>query len=133
MPGGAQEGPGMSQGSAGEPFRVEVTTLALGQAVVTVRGELDLFTAPRLQEALEAALKLGGRRLVVDLAKVSFIDSSALGVLITVGRKLRAAEGSLDLVCQDDHVRRVLELTGLDCVFGIHAQLQEALSAARSG
>ena len=123
----------MSQGSAGEPFRVEVTTLALGQAVVTVRGELDLFTAPRLHEALEEAGELGARRLVVDLARVSFIDSSALGVLIAVGRKLRAAEGSLDLVCQDDHVRRVLELTGLDCVFGIHAQLQEALSAARSG
>ena len=123
----------MAQGSTGEPFRVAVTTLALGQAVVTVRGELDLFTAPRLQVALEGACDLGARRLVVDLAKVSFIDSSALGVLIAVGRKLRAAEGSLDLVCEDDHVRRVLELTGLACVFGIHARLQEELSAGQSG
>lgn len=123
----------MSQGSAVEPFRVEVTTLALGQAVITVRGELDLFTTPRLHEALAGALDLGARRLVVDLTKVSFIDSIALGVLIAVGKKLRAAEGSLGLVCKDGYVRRILEITGLDCVFVIHARLQEALSAARSG
>lgn len=101
--------------------------------MVTIRGELDLFTTPRPHEALAGALDLGARRLVVDLAKVSFIDSIALGVLIAVGKKLRVAEGSLDLVCQDGDVRRMLELTGLDCVFVINARLQEALSAARSG
>ena len=119
----------MSQGTARRPFRVQVTTLALGQAVVTVRGELDLFTAPRLHDALERGVELGGRHIVVDLTKVSFIDSTALGVLIGVGKQLRTSRGSLNIVCQDGNVRRVLALTRLDSVFAIHARLQGALSA----
>ena len=94
-----------------------------------MRGELDLFTAPRLQEALERSIDLGARRVVVDLARVTFIDSTALGVLIGVGRQLRAGEGSLDLVCQNGNVRRVLEITGLDAVFALHTSLAGALDA----
>jgi len=120
----------MSQETARRPFCVQVTTLALGQAVVTVRGELDLFTAPRLHEALERGIELGGRHIVVDLARVSFIDSTALGVLIGTGRRLSAAGGALDVACQDGDVKRVLELTGLDAVFAVHARLPEALRAA---
>jgi len=120
-------------GERGRPFRVEVTTLALGQATVTVRGELDVFTAPRLHDALAQSIELGARRVVVDLARVTFIDSTALGVLIGVGRELRAGEGSLDLVCQNGHVRRVLELTGLDAVFAVHTSLAAALDGGSSG
>jgi anti-sigma B factor antagonist len=120
----------MAHGNGGRPFRIEVTTLALGQATVTVRGELDLFTAPRLHEALAQSIDLGARRVVVDLARVTFIDSTALGVLIGVGKRLRAGEGSLDIVCQNGNVRRVLELTGLDAVFAVHASLTGALGAA---
>ena len=119
-------------GDRGRPFRVEMTTLALGQATVTVRGELDVFTAPRLHDALAQSVELGARRIVVDLARVTFIDSTALGVLIRVGRELRAGDGSLDLVCQNDNVRRVLELTGLDAVFAIHSSLAGALDAGPS-
>ncbi|HUK77354.1 MAG TPA: STAS domain-containing protein [Thermoleophilia bacterium] len=120
----------MAQGNGGRPFRIEVTTLALGQAAITVRGELDLFTAPRLHDALAQSIELGARRVVVDLARVTFIDSTALGVLIGVGKELRAGEGSLDIVCQNGNVRRVLELTGLDAVFAVHATLTGALDDA---
>jgi len=126
---GGATGAGQRHDGRGRPFRIEVTTLALGQATVTVRGELDLFTAPRLQEALERSIDLGARRVVVDLARVTFIDSTALGVLIGVGRQLRAGEGSLDLVCQNGNVRRVLEITGLDAVFALHTSLAGALDA----
>ena len=120
----------MAQADEGRPFRIEVTTLALGQATVTVRGELDLFTAPRLHEALAQSIDLGARRVVVDLAKVTFIDSTALGVLIAVGKELRAGEGSLAIVCQNGNVRRILELTGLDAAFAVHGTLSGALDGA---
>jgi anti-sigma B factor antagonist len=94
---------------------------SLGRAVVTVRGELDVFTAPRLHETIAQGIELGARYLVVDLGEVTFIDSTALGVLIGA------------VVCQNQNVRRVLELTGLDSVFAIHATLAEALSATPSG
>jgi anti-sigma B factor antagonist len=106
---------------------------SLGRAVVTVRGELDVFTAPRLHETIAQGIELGARYLVVDLGVVTFIDSTALGVLIGAAKRLAVVAGSLAVVCQNQNVRRVLELTGLDSVFAIHATLAEALSATPSG
>jgi len=72
----------------------------------------------------------GSRRLVVDLRQVSFIDSVGLGVLIGVRRRLLAHtghDGSLQLVCAEGLVLRVLRLTSLDGVFPVHATLADAL------
>ena len=71
-------------------FDVERATVA-GRPALTVRGELDLFTAPRLDTAVEEALKGSGSSLVVDLTPTTFLDSSGARTLLTVARKADAA------------------------------------------
>ena len=122
--------PGAGPMDVNMPFRVDLTVPSVGHATVDPRGELDLFTAPRLQEALLEGIEHGARRVVVDLSAVTFIDSTALGVLIGVGKRLLRARGSLGIICPQGGVRRLLELTSLDSVFVIYATRKEALSAA---
>ena len=114
---------------AGQPFGVELLVPSLGQAVVDLEGELDLFTAPRLQETLLESIEHGARRVVVDLSTVTFIDSTALGVLIGAGKRLLRAQGSLGIVCPPGGIRRLLELTSLDSIIDIYATREAALSA----
>jgi anti-sigma B factor antagonist len=117
---------------AGPPFRVELIVPSLGHAVVALRGELDLFTAPRFQEVLLEGVDHGARRVIVDLSDVTFVDSTALGVLIGAGKRLRDLEGSFGIVCPPGSVRRLLELTSLDHIIDIYASRAEALNEAPS-
>jgi anti-sigma B factor antagonist len=97
-------------------------------AVVAVHGELDLKGGPSLREALVAAIgEDHGRRIVVDLDGVDFIDSAGLGVLLGALKRARSNNGELVLVATGRNVLRVLELTGLVRVFDIHAGRREAL------
>src|ERR1700757_2034800 len=81
--------------------------------VIAVTGEIDLFTAPQLKAALQGAIGAGKRGVVVDLSKTSFLDSTALGVLIGALRRLREADGLLVLVNGSESISRTLEITGL--------------------
>ena len=72
----------------------------------------------------------GATRVVVDLAKVTFIDSTALGVVVGGVKGVRAHGGSLDMVCDDENIRRIFEITGLDRILGMYRSRQEALGAA---
>lgn len=101
-------------------------------SVISVEGELDLATAPRLKWMLIDCLQAGQSRLVVDLSQTSFMDSTALGVLVAVNRSL-AAEVALAIVCPRATVLRIFELSGMDGVFAIFATLEEALAHARKG
>lgn len=96
--------------------------------VVTVRGEVDLYTAPRLKEQLRELIEGGRRRLAVDLEGVEFLDSTGLGVLIGALKRCREAEGALALVAPRDPVLKVLGITGLDRVFPIHDSVERATS-----
>jgi anti-sigma B factor antagonist len=84
-----------------------------GHVLVTVAGEVDIATAPRLQDRL-AALAATGRPLIVDLDRVTFIDASGLGVLARVASQARAQGASLHAVCARHLVRRLFAITGLD-------------------
>ncbi|MBB5998877.1 STAS domain-containing protein [Streptomonospora salina] len=90
-----------------------------GCAVVAVRGEIDLYTAPQLQSGLVDALEDGARRLVVDMSRVEFCDSTGMSVLLSVMKRARAADGDLELVAPKPAVRKILEVTGLDAVFTV--------------
>jgi anti-sigma B factor antagonist len=81
------------------------------QAVVHVGGEVDLATCPQLRGLLAELVEQGIYHLVVDLEQVSFMDSSGIGVLMGVHRRLREHGGSLRLTAPTARVRRVLELT----------------------
>lgn len=98
--------------------------------VIAVAGELDLSTAPRLKWALEDVEADGERHLVVDLSEVGFIDSTALGVLVGAQRALHPGM-RLAVVCANETVRRIFELTGLDGVFEIVSTLHDALGYVR--
>jgi len=92
-----------------------------------VGGDLDVYTAPRLQEALDSAATDGGR-VVLDLTAVHFIDSTALGVLVSTLERLRAEDGDLRLVLDDPYLLKIFRITGFDGLFAIHTQVAEAVS-----
>jgi anti-sigma B factor antagonist len=101
-----------------------------GVAVVTVRGDLDLEGGDGLRQALREAIgEDGGRRVVVDLEGVDFIDSAGLGVLLGGLERARGNEGDLVLVATGRSVLRVLELTGLERVFTVFPGRREAVGA----
>ncbi len=100
-----------------------------GHYVIAVRGEIDLFTAPELKKVLTDAIEGGELRLVIDLSEVSFLDSTALGVLIGAVKRLRSRGGALALVNTDASIAKTFEITGLDQIFTILPTREEALAA----
>ena len=97
--------------------------------VVRLAGELDLYNADVVREALLEAAEPSPERLIVDLSDVLFMDSTILGVLVESRSKLANRRGFL-LVAPGVETRRALEISGLDKHFGMHASLDEALAAS---
>lgn len=81
--------------------------------VVHLHGEVDMVTVPEVREALESAMNRGCTNVVLDLGNVSYMDSSALGLLVWVDRELAPREGRLVLAGADRNVSRILEISGL--------------------
>ena len=98
------------------------------QAVVTVAGEIDVYTAPKLREKLIELVSEGTYDVVVDLEKVDFLDSTGLGVLVGALKRVKAHDGSLSLVCTQDKILKIFKITGLTKVFPIHTSVDEAAS-----
>jgi anti-sigma B factor antagonist len=97
--------------------------------IIELGGEIDLYTAPEFKERMVALIEDGKKRIVVDLSAATFIDSTTLGVLVGGVKRLRPAGGTLALVCTDQNITKIFEITGLDRVFPIHASRDEALAA----
>lgn len=110
-------------------FTTKRELLREGVGVVELTGEIDLYTAPRFKDDLVAVINEGAREVVVDLAGVTFIDSTALGVLISGVKRLHEVDGRLLIVAASRPVVRILEITGLDRVLSIYATRDEALAA----
>ena len=85
--------------------------------LLTVAGEIDLYTAPKLREALTEVE--GGTDIAVDLRNVRFMDSMGLGVLIGARRRTVEGDGRFALVCTEGPVLRVLDVSGLTSVFEV--------------
>jgi anti-sigma B factor antagonist len=100
-----------------------------GHYVIAVRGEIDLFTAPDLKQVLTDAIEGGAHRVVLDLSEVSFLDSTALGVLIGAVKRLRSRGGALAIVNVDASIAKTFQITGLDQIFTILPSRAEALAA----
>ena len=99
------------------------------RAVVAVRGEIDLFTAPELKATLTDAIEEGKLRIVVDLSETTFLDSTALGVLIGAIKRLRSRDGRMTIVNVDQNIAKTFEITGLDQIFTIRPTRDEAVAA----
>jgi anti-anti-sigma factor len=120
--------------SASEAHRLLVDTCPVedGVAMVRLRGEADLHTAPILREALNDAIEGLPSTLIVDMTGVTFIDSMMLGVLLSATRRARPNGTQLRIVVDDPHVRRIFELTLLDHVMQLYPSVEVARDAARA-
>ncbi|HEY4810120.1 MAG TPA: STAS domain-containing protein [Solirubrobacteraceae bacterium] len=101
-------------------------------SLISVEGELDLSTAPELRWTLLDSLDAGRDQLVLDLSLSTFMDSTALGVLIGVNRSL-GGSGRMAIACARRDVLHIFELSGMDGVFAIFATLGEALAYIQRG
>lgn len=99
-------------------------------AVVAVRGEIDLSSAPELRSSLLEQAAAGRATLVLDLSGVTFIDSTGLSVLLSGMKRLREAGGDLLLVIENPQILRIFEITGLTGLFRILPDLERARVAA---
>lgn len=87
---------------------------------MSVSGEIDLYTAPRLHTELVTALAGDGPvHLVVDLSGVVFCDSTGMNVLLAAHRRARENGGDLELACPRPAVKKILQVTGLETVFTV--------------
>ena len=113
-------------------FHIQDEEIDADTHVIELGGEVDLYTAPEFKERLVQVIEDGKKHLVVDLSKATFIDSTTLGVLVGGVKRLRPTGGSLALVCTDQNITKIFEITGLDRVFTIHATRDEAVGALSS-
>ena len=97
--------------------------------VLAVKGEVDVYTAPRLREKLVELVSQDKLQVIVDLEGVDFLDSTGLGVLVGGLKRLRSHDGDLGLVCSQPRVLKVFEITGLTKVFEIHNSLDAAVAS----
>jgi anti-sigma B factor antagonist len=97
-------------------------------SVVEVGGEVELHSASQLRDELIHASESENPCVVVDLSRVTFIDSTGLGVLVGALKRVRE-RGALSLVCPQRAVKRVFEITGLTQVFPIYDTLEEAVAS----
>jgi anti-sigma B factor antagonist len=100
--------------------------------VVSLEGEVDLYTAPELKQELHRLVGEGAKRIVIDMTQTTFIDSTTLGVLLSVVKRVRPEGGSVVLVCPDRNVKRIFEITLLDRVFTIVDTREEAFDEMAS-
>lgn len=101
-------------------MELKVTTRSqVDHTVISVTGEIDLYTAPRLQSELTAALSSSPVRLIIDMSGVDFCDSTGINVLLAAHRHARERGGELLLAGPGSATRRVLQVTGLESVFTV--------------
>jgi anti-sigma B factor antagonist len=98
------------------------------RAVLQLGGEVDAHTASAVRELMLDLLAAGHNRLIVDLEHVEVLSSIGVGVLVAVLKRVRAENGSLQLVCAREETLRVFRITRLDRVFSIHDSLAAALA-----
>ena len=105
-----------------QPFELEHASSPSGTCLLTLSGEVDLLTSPKLVVAGREALRRGDTRISVNLTEVTFMDSSGLAALINLHRSVERARGRLTVVCPDDGpVRRLFAVSGTEAMFGLDA------------
>lgn len=113
-------------------FSVNTERIGDEIAVIDLKGEVDLYTAPDFKQHLLKQIEGGVIKIVVDFSDTTFIDSTTLGVLVGGVKRLRPIGGQLVLVCSDRNIIKIFEITGLHRVFDIHGTRDAALEAVRA-
>jgi anti-sigma B factor antagonist len=113
-------------------FDIKTEQLGDDAFVISLAGEVDLYTAPEFKQQLLEVIGQGGKQVIVDFTNTTFIDSTTLGVLVGGVKRLRTNDGQLALVCSDRNITKIFEITGLDRVFTIYPTRDEAVSNVKS-
>ena len=101
-----------------------------GGSVVTLRGEIDVYTAPRLREAITELVDDDATNIVLDMQQVDFLDSTGLGVLVGGLKRAKTKDGTLAIVATQQKILKIFDITGLNKVFPMYGSVEEALAAA---
>jgi anti-sigma B factor antagonist len=109
-------------------FDIKTEQLTGDTYVISLAGEVDLYTAPEFKQQLLEVIGQGGKQVIVDFTSTTFIDSTTLGVLVGGVKRLRTNDGQLSLVCNDRNITKIFEITGLDRVFTISESRDEAVA-----
>ena len=109
-------------------FDIKTEQLADDTYVISLAGEVDLYTAPEFKQQLLEVIGEGASDVIVDFSGTTFIDSTTLGVLVGGVKRLRSNDGQLSLVCSDRNITKIFEITGLDRVFTIYPTRDEAVA-----
>jgi anti-sigma B factor antagonist len=97
--------------------------------VIRVSGDVNFGAAPELKKWILDRVQAGDRRLIVDLCAASFIDSTAIGVLVGALKRLQDAGGTLAVVCATANVRTTFEVVGIEHVITMYSSSDDALAA----
>jgi anti-sigma B factor antagonist len=100
-----------------------------GVTVVKVEGQMVVGNRQELKDLVFAALDKGDRRILIDFSQTGYIDSSGLGALVSISKRVREAGGELRLSGLNEDLRSLFELTKLDTLFAIAETPQQALSS----
>lgn len=100
-----------------------------GFPVVSIKGEIDVYSAPQLKEALTGLLEADASAVVVDLTDVGFLDSTGLGALVAARTSATDSDVRLPIVSDRDRILKLFRITGLDGVFEIYPTVDAAVSA----
>ena len=100
-----------------------------GATIVAVAGEIDVYTAPRLRDQITDLVSDGVYDLIIDMEGVEFLDSTGLGVLVGGLKKVRAHNGTMQLICTQERLLKIFRITGLAKVFAIHDSVEAATTA----
>jgi len=105
------------------------STAARGDVtVVQVEGQLTVGNRHELKAAIQTALDGGARKFALDCGGTDYIDSSGLGALVTIAKRIREAGGQIRLGGLNDDLRSLFELTKLDTLFAIYPDADKALA-----
>src|SRR4029078_2280954 len=94
-------------------FDIKTEQLGDDAYVISLAGEVDLYTAPEFKQQLLEVIGQGGKQVIVDFSDTTFIDSTTLGVLVGGVKRLRTNEGQLSLVCSDRNITKIFYITDI--------------------
>jgi anti-sigma B factor antagonist len=112
---------------------LKISTAKAGDfMVISLEGEVDVYSASMLREEIINQVDAGEYNVVINLGKVAFLDSTGLGVLVGGLKRVKTHDGQLGIICNQEKILRIFRITGMDKIFPIYSGVEE-LGHARVG
>ncbi len=115
-----------------EGIRLETALREIdGNKVLDVMGEIDVYTAPQFKEAVNGIVDGGQKHLLINMAGVTYMDSSGFGTLLSATKRLKPKGGTVNLVKCNGAIDRILRITRLNQIFATFDNIDEAMQAIK--